>query len=73
MKPYPTTKELAEEAMRILEENPMSSREHIEFLIREGIIDREGRVLVCRYFSGGTPADAETPPAAPPEPPKDGA
>jgi hypothetical protein len=73
MNNYPTTKELAEEALRILEENPMSSREHIEFLIREGIIDREGRVLVCRYFSGGTPPDAETPPSTPPEPPKDGA
>jgi hypothetical protein len=64
-----STKELAAEALRALEENRMTPREHFEFLVREGIIDREGRVLVCRYFSGGAPPDGDTPPATPPDPP----
>lgn len=73
MNHYPTTKELAEESLRILEENPMTSREHFEFLVREGIIDREGRVLVCRYFSQGEPSpEADTPPPSS-DPPANGA
>jgi hypothetical protein len=74
MSKFRTTKELAEEALRILKENPETSHEHWERLVRQGIIDREGRVLVCRYFSQGEPSpEAETPPAPPPEPPRNGA
>src|SRR5207247_648326 len=42
---FPSPDELAREAQEILARNPMTSKEHIEFLIREGIIDRQGRVL----------------------------
>ncbi len=46
----PSPKQLAEEARRALKEAPMTSGEHFEFLVREGIIDRSGRALVARLF-----------------------
>jgi D-lyxose ketol-isomerase len=55
MNNYPTTRELAEEALRVLQENPMTPREHFEFLIQHGIIDRNGRVLVNRLFGATNP------------------
>lgn len=58
---FPTPRELAEEALRTLREHPMTPQEHWEFLIREGIIDREGKVLVCRYFRTDTPNGNGTP------------
>jgi hypothetical protein len=67
MNNIPTTKELAEEALRLLKELPMTSREHIEFLMRQGIIDYQGRVLCNRYFGDGPPPDADTPPPASPD------
>lgn len=67
MNHYPTTTELAEEALRILKESPETPHERFERLVRHGIIDREGRVLVCRYFSQGSPPDADTPPPPPSE------
>ena len=49
-----------------LENTKMSPREHFEYLVRKGIIDRDGRVLVCRYFSGDwieeSSKSSETPP-----------
>ena len=72
MKKILSTKELAAEALRALEETWMTPREHFERLVRAGIIDRQGRVLCNRYFGDGPPKDADTPPATPPEPPKDG-
>jgi D-lyxose ketol-isomerase len=63
MNNYPTTRELAEEALRVLRENPMTPREHFEFLIQHGIIDRNGRVLVNRLF-GGTKREPANGPAA---------
>ncbi len=60
----PSAKELAEEARRVLEENPMSPEEHFEFLVQQGIIDRNGRVLVMKLFGGGN--DQQPPPEPPP-------
>jgi hypothetical protein len=48
----------------------MSSDELFEFLVRRGIIDRSGRVLVAKLFSDGAPPESD---AAPPGPSKDGA
>jgi hypothetical protein len=62
MNKYPTTTELAQDALRVLKESPETPREHFERLVRNGIIDREGRVLVCRYFSQGSLPDTDTPP-----------
>jgi hypothetical protein len=56
MNRYPSPRELAEEMLQALRETRMSPHEHIEFLIREGIIDRNGRVLVNKLF-GGKPQD----------------
>jgi hypothetical protein len=50
MNTYPSARELGEEALRVLKENPMTPQEHFEFLIKHGIIDRTGRVLVNRLF-----------------------
>lgn len=72
MKRILSTKELAAETRRALEESPMTPREHFEFLVQQGIIDHQGRVLVCRYFSQGEPAEPETPPTPPPDPAKNG-
>jgi hypothetical protein len=64
--PSPSPKQLAEEARRILAENPMTPREHLEFLIEKGIIDREGRVLCNRLFGGQDADQADaTPPSTP--------
>lgn len=35
----------------------MTSKEHIESLVREGIIDRTGRVICQKLFGAGTSAD----------------
>ena len=66
MKPIPTTKELAEEALRILErqEATMTSKEHFERMVRDGLIDRQGRVLCNRLF-GDSPKQPEAPPKRP--------
>ena len=56
MERIPTPRELAEEARRALAANPMTSRERWEFLIQQGIIDSEGRVICNRLF-GEAPAD----------------
>jgi hypothetical protein len=47
----------------------MSSDELFEFLVRRGIIDRSGRVLVAKLFSDGAAAE---PAATPPEAAKNG-
>ena len=39
-----TPERLAEEARLALEKAPMTSREHFEFLVEQGIIDRAGRI-----------------------------
>jgi hypothetical protein len=53
MLPSPSPKELAEEARRALAAAPkMTPLEHFEFLVKEGIIDRQGRVLCNRLFGG---------------------
>jgi hypothetical protein len=64
-----STTELAREISEALRKNPMSPHEHWEFLVREGIIDRDGRVLCNKLF--GTlpdqpldPGDAGLPEAA---------
>ena len=65
MEHIPSPRELAEKARRVLEAAPMTSREHWEFLIQQGIIDRDGRVLVNRLFGEqhADQTDATTPPA----------
>ena len=50
MNSNPSPRELADEALQALREAPMTPREHFEFLIQQGIIDRQGRVLVAKLF-----------------------
>jgi hypothetical protein len=59
MNNLPTPQELAQEALAALDASPMSPRDHFEFLIQSGIIDRNGRVLVAKLF-GANGDDAET-------------
>jgi hypothetical protein len=65
MNSNPTPRELADEALQILRETQMSPEEHFEFLIRQGIIDRNGRVLVCKLFGTETSDEANGTPAPP--------
>ena len=53
MNPTPSPQELAREALEFLKRNPMTSKEHIKFLIKEGIIDRTGRVICAKLFGEG--------------------
>jgi hypothetical protein len=65
MNSIPTSRELAEEMKRVFREAPMTPRETWEFLIQQGIIDRNGRVLVNRYFPTDAPEEANcTPPSS---------
>lgn len=57
MKRPSSPKELAREALRALKEDRMSSREHFEFLVQQGIIDRNGRVLVAKLFGAANGQD----------------
>jgi hypothetical protein len=63
MNTFPTPRELAEEGLRALREAPMTPQETWEFLIRHGIIDRNGRVLVNRYFPTDAPDETNGTPA----------
>ena len=47
----PSSQELAEEMRQVLKETRMTPDEHFEFLVKHGIIDRDGKVLVCKYFA----------------------
>lgn len=48
--PDPSPRELAREALEALSAARMTPEEHFEFLVREGIIDRTGKVLCNRLF-----------------------
>ena len=50
MNPYPTAKELAREALEILESDTETPEELFEALVQEGIIDRDGRVICAKLF-----------------------
>src|SRR5687768_13220295 len=65
MNRYLSPKELAEEARRAFAANPMTPEEHWEFLIREGLIDRNGRVLCNRLFGERTVKQPDPTTAAP--------
>jgi hypothetical protein len=55
--------ELAKEALDALKKSPMTPEEHFEFLVKQGIIDRSGRVLVAKLFgANGTPVSSATSP-----------
>jgi hypothetical protein len=61
---------LVDEALQVLRDTQMSPREHWEFLIQNGIIDRNGRVLLCKLFgtdeeNDNEPPAGETPTTAP--------
>lgn len=58
----PSSQELAREAIEVLKKNPMTSEEHFEFLVKQGIIDRNGRVICAKLFGKG--ADQDSPPAS---------
>ena len=73
MEKAPTPQELAEEALRALKGAPMSPHEHFEFLVRQGIIDRSGRVLVARLFGEAAAPVATSPEPGSPDPAKNGA
>ena len=68
MNSNPTPRELAEEALEALRASPMTSDEHFEFLVEQGIIDRQGRVLVAKLFgaNGDQVPQTPAPPAAAP-------
>ncbi|GEM_PF-4322857 len=68
MKSNPSPRELADEALQALREAPMTPHDHFEFLIQQGIIDRNGRVLVAKLF-GAEPSKATDGMAEPPAPP----
>jgi hypothetical protein len=59
MNNFPTPEELAREAIEALRSSPMTPSEHFEFLVRRGIIDRNGRVLVNKLF-GENHADTQS-------------
>ncbi len=67
MNKYQSPKELAEEARRVLKENPMTPDELFELLVEKGIIDRQGRVLVMKLFGGNNDRQAESPESPPPD------
>jgi hypothetical protein len=48
----------ADEADEALRTSPMAPRQHFEFLVEKGIIDRTGRVLVAKLFGSN---GAQTP------------
>ncbi len=51
--------------MQALRETQMEPHEHFEFLIKHGLIDREGRVLCNRLFGGNPPDESNgTPPVS---------
>jgi hypothetical protein len=50
MKNNPSPRELADEARQALRASRLTPREGFEYLIKRGIIDRSGRVLVCKLF-----------------------
>ena len=56
----PSPRELAEEALAALHEPPMTPHEHFEFLIQQGIIDRNGRVLVAKLFGPDTSRNGDS-------------
>jgi hypothetical protein len=62
MKSFATPRELADEMEGALRETAMTPQEHWEFLIQHGIIDREGRVLVNKYFPTDPPEGSNGPP-----------
>jgi hypothetical protein len=70
MNSFPSPRELAQEALQVLEENPMTSEEHFEFLVREGIIDRNGKVLVQKLFGEDDGQIADSPILHSPDPRK---
>src|SRR4051812_35775792 len=53
MDTFPTQRQLADEALRILEEDKMTPQEHFEFLISIGLIDRRGGVEYGRPPKAG--------------------
>lgn len=53
-----TPQELAQEALRALQDAPMGPEEDFEFLVQQGIIDRSGRVLIARLFGEGANGQA---------------
>ncbi len=63
MKYNPSPRELADEALAELRAAPLSPSEGFEFLVRQGIIDRSGRVLVGKLFGTETPQEAAGSPA----------
>ena len=62
MKNTLSPQELAQEALEALRTSPMTSQEHFEFLVQQGIIDRSGRVLVAKLF--GEQADQNGAPSS---------
>ena len=51
----------------------MSPREHFEFLVQQGIIDRSGRVLVAKLFGEDEGRDTTSQNHAVPKPESNGA
>jgi len=48
--PYPSPTELGREALEALRNKPMTPDELFEFIVQEGIIDRQGRVICAKLF-----------------------
>jgi len=68
---HATPQELAQEALQTLRASTMTPREHFEFLVQQGIIDRNGRVLVGKLFGANGDQSGQAvaaPGAAEPEP-----
>lgn len=52
--PY-STKELAKEFLQALENDTETPEELFDWLVEEGIIDRNGRVICAKLFGQGRP------------------
>lgn len=58
--PY-STKELAKEFLEALENDTDTPEEHFEWLVKEGIIDRNGKVICQKLFGSGAGQQAPVP------------
>lgn len=55
--------ELAREALEAIASDTMTPEEHFEVLVKEGIIDRNGRVICAKLFGNGAGQEAPSVPA----------
>jgi hypothetical protein len=65
MEHLPTPQQLAQEALSALRSSPMAPDDHFRFLVEQGIIDAEGKVLVAKLFGEARAAERDLPASEP--------